>query len=95
MHEVTDLEQLESYKDYLKSQSKEQLIVFLVNQKYIEKELRDRLFLLTGCSDFGNSDGMNGTCVECSVNNEQQWRRCCLFRKMYHDYRAIKQNNVR
>ena len=57
-----------------------QLQIFLHNQKYITETLRDRLFKLTGCKDFGNLDGMNGTCVDCFYNERELFDRCWNFK---------------
>lgn len=56
-----------------------QLQIFLHNQEYIAETLRNRLFKLTGCKDFGNLDGMNGTCVDCSYNERELFDRCWNF----------------
>ncbi len=58
----------------------EQLQIFLHNQEYITETLRNRLFKLTGCKDFGNLDGMNGACVECSVENKSLFDKCWNFK---------------
>lgn len=58
----------------------EQLQIFLHNQELITENLRDRLFKLTGCKDFGNIDGMNGACIECSYEDEELFNRCWKFK---------------
>ena len=71
-------------------QSKEQLIIFLKNDDYIKQKLHDKLFLLTGCGSFGDSDGTNGSCVDCCYNNPQMFERCNLFQSVFHQYRKQK-----
>ena len=40
-----------------------------------------KIRLLTGCSGFGDYDPMNGSCVDCSINNEKQWTKCREFKE--------------
>ena len=75
-----------SKDEFLKNQSKEQLIIFLKNREYVENRLRNRLFLLTGCSDFGNCGGMNGSCVECSYDREKLFESCHKFKDWFHEF---------
>lgn len=77
-------------QEFYEKQSKEQLIIFLNNHEYIEKAYNERLFLLTGCGDFGNSDGTVGSCVDCSYENPDLWERCHSFTFAYHDYKKKK-----
>lgn len=58
----------------------EQLQIFLHNQELITENLRNRLFKLTGCRDFGNLDGMNGACIECSYEDKELFNRCWDFK---------------
>lgn len=58
---------------------KEQLIVFLHNEELENERLREKLFLLTGCREFGNMDGMDGTCVYCNEKDKNLADRCFLF----------------
>lgn len=58
----------------------EQLQIFLHNQELITENLRNRLFKLTGCRDFGNLDGMNGACIECSYEDKELFNRCWNFK---------------
>ena len=81
------LDMFKSKKEYYESQSKEQLIIFLNNQEYIENTLRERLFLLGGCDNFGCCDGTDGACVDCLYTNRPLWDRCHCFTWAYHDYR--------
>ena len=57
-------------KEYLDKVSRETLYVFINNDKYIINSLRERLFKLTGCRDFGNVDGMNGSCILSLTKNK-------------------------
>ena len=56
-----------------------QLKIFLKNNELIIDNLRERLFKLTGCRDFGNLDGMNGSCIECFYNDEKLFKECESF----------------
>ena len=67
-------------KDFLNQQSKEQIIIFLNNAEYHIKSLQQRLYKLTGCSEFGNVDGMNGSCVECFYENRELFDKCEKFK---------------
>ena len=67
-------------KEFLDQQSREQLYIFLNNDEYTIINLRNRLKKLTGCGDFGNLDGMNGACIECSIDNKELFDRCWSFR---------------
>ena len=67
-------------KEFLDQQSREQLYIFLNNDEYTIINLRNRLEKLTGCSDFGNVDGMDGYCVECSIDNKELFDRCWNFK---------------
>lgn len=75
--------------DHLQNESKEQLIIFLHNSEYTIDNLRKRLEVLTGCVDFGNVDGMNGACVECSHENKELFDKCWNF-KFPKDNSAVK-----
>ena len=65
--------------DSLQNETKEQLIIFLHNSEYTVDNLRDRLYRLTGCGDFGNVDGTVGTCVECFYDNPELFNKCWEF----------------
>ena len=65
---------------FLQGQTKEQLIVFIHNNEYTINNLRNRLLKLTGCADFGNVDGMNGICVDCSYSDQELFNKCWQFR---------------
>ena len=64
----------------LEEQSKEQIIIFLHNAELQIESLRNRLEKLTGCREFGNIDGMNGSCVDCSYENKELFNKCWNFR---------------
>ena len=49
----------ESKEDFLKNQTHEQLEIFVKNGELIQDNLRQRLFVLAGCGDFGGQDGTN------------------------------------
>ena len=65
--------------DFLKEQTKEQLIIFLHNTELQLESLRDRMYKLTGCREFGALDGMNGNCVECFYNDKKLFEKCEQF----------------
>ena len=67
-------------KEFLDKQSREQLYIFLNNDEYIINSLRERLYKLTGCHDFGNVDGMNGTCIDCFYTNRPLFDKCWNFK---------------
>jgi hypothetical protein len=81
-------------QEFYESQSKEQLIIFCKNNDYLEETLRDRLFLLSGCGNFGYPDGTDGACVDCFYNNRELFRRCEYFAGAYHNYRKDKQEVI-
>jgi hypothetical protein len=45
---------------------------FLENEKRVD-EIRNCLLI---CKQFGNLDGMVGSCVDCSYNNEELFNKC-------------------
>ena len=45
----------------------------------IERSLRERLYRLTGCSNFGGCDGTNGSCHYCSEANDGLFEKCKQF----------------
>lgn len=66
-------------KEFYESQSKEQLIIFLLNGNRENKLLREKLGMLTGCPCFGDCDGMNGSCVDCYYDNPTLNMQCSQF----------------
>lgn len=73
-------------KEQLKDIPRSQLEVMVNNKDYVIDILRDRLFLITGCREFGGQDGTNGGCVECFYNTPDLHNRCCLFQMAMHSY---------
>ena len=71
---------MKTSNEFLKKQTKEQLIIFIHNDEYIIDELRKRLYKLTGCGNFGGVDGMDGSCIECSYNNAKLFEKCENFK---------------
>ena len=76
----TPTQEIKMNKDFLDRQPREQLYIFINNDEYTILNLRNRLEKLTGCADFGNLDGTNGCCVECSIDNKELFDRCWNFR---------------
>ncbi len=84
----------ESKEDFLKNQTHEQLEIFVKNGELIQDNLRQRLFVLAGCGDFGGQDGTNGSCVECYYNNRELHERCCLFQSALHIHLLNQRKSV-
>lgn len=73
---------MELYKtkeEFYKAQTKEQLIIFLMNQELTNNRLENTLVELTGCCHFGEVDGTNGACVECFYENKELFNKCEQF----------------
>lgn len=85
----------ESKQEFLARQSHEQLEIFVMNAEMCNDILRDRLFLLSGCRDFGGQDGTNGSCCDCFHNNRDMFERCCLFQGAAHTYLHSKYASAR
>ena len=66
-------------ENFLKEQTKEQLIIFFHNTELQLENLRDRMYKLTGCREFGALDGMNGNCIECFYNDRKLFEKCEQF----------------
>lgn len=66
-------------REFFESQSKEQLIIFLLNGDRENELLRKKLQMLTGCGGFGDCDGMNGSCVDCYYENPTLNMQCSQF----------------
>ena len=64
----------------LENQSKNTLVTWLLNSEYQRLLLNKRLEKLTGCPEFGNLDGMNGVCVECSYEEPELFDKCWNFK---------------
>ena len=67
-------------KEFLDTVPRETLYIFINNDEYIINSLQERLFKLTGCCDFGNVDGMNGSCIECFHSNRELFEKCEHFK---------------
>ena len=66
--------------DFLKDQTKEQLIIFLHNTELQLESLRDRMYKITGCREFGTLNGINGNCIECFYNDKKLFEKCEQFK---------------
>lgn len=73
-------------EEFLKNCTHEELEIFVLNHERSEKELRKRLFLLSGCGDYGRHDPMNGSCVDCYYEHRDLFERCCAFEDMVSSY---------
>ena len=80
-------------RDDLKMLTREQLEVMVYNGELIIGEYGHKLGLLTGCEFFGDADGMDGECYDCSLNNPQLHNRCLIFRKAFVEYVKSKLKN--
>lgn len=60
--------------------SREDLVVRIKNYEYISDNLRDRLYKLTGCRNFGGCDGMDGSCHYCLEENRELFDKCWDFK---------------
>lgn len=58
----------------------EQQIMLLHNAESHIENLRKRMFILTGCREFGTVDGMNGTCIDCYYENNELFKKCEKFK---------------
>ena len=67
-------------KESLMNESKEQLVIWLLNNEAMRLQLHKRLEKLTGCAEFGLCDGMTGFCVECSYEQPELWEKCHNFK---------------
>ncbi len=76
----------ESKRDFLRGLTHEQLEIFVLNNEYKEEKLRKKLFLLSGCREFGSCDPSNAACIECFHNNQCLFDRCCPFSDMINSY---------
>lgn len=84
------LESVKSKKEFYESQSKEQLVIFLLNTEYENERLKNKLKILTGCESYGDSDGMDGSCVECYHRNPILQMKCSQFQT--NIYKKQKKN---
>jgi len=67
-------------ENFLKHQTKKQLIIYLHNTELELENLRNRMYKITGCRDFGNPDGTDGVCVECYYNKKELFDKCWDFK---------------
>ena len=67
-------------REELEKESKEQLIIWLLNSEKTRIQLHKRLDKLTGCGDFGLCDAMVGFCVECSYEQPELFEKCWNFK---------------
>ena len=72
-------------RDY-ENMSRNELIILARNLSYLNERNEGKVKLLTGCLGFGDFDPMNGSCVECSYDDEEQWKKCREFREKMHEY---------
>lgn len=80
-------------EEFYESQTKEQLIIFLLNGNYENELLREKLGMLTGCTRFGDCDGMNGSCVDCCYNNPTLNMQCSQFQGTFTRMLRERENN--
>lgn len=60
--------------------SRDDLVIRIRNYEYISDNLRDRLYKLTGCRNFGGCDGMDGSCHYCLEENRELFDKCWDFK---------------
>ena len=60
--------------------SRDDLDIRIKNYEYISDNLRDRLYKLTGCRNFGGCDGMDGSCHYCLEENRELFDKCWDFK---------------
>lgn len=75
--------------DYTKY-DKKQLEIFCHNKDLIEERDKNKIFLLAGCPCFGDLDGMDGSCVDCSEENPNLFDRCHFFKFSLKDFITYK-----
>lgn len=67
-------------REDLMNESKEQLVIWLLNNEATRLQLHKRLEKLTGCAEFGLCDGMTGFCIECYYEQPELWEKCHNFK---------------
>ena len=67
----------------IEDDGKEELIIILKNTESQLDLAEDKVEYLTGCPHFGESDGMNGTCVDCSYDCKWLWEKCQPFNNIF------------
>lgn len=60
--------------------SREDFVIQIKNCEYVSDNLRDRLYRLTGCRNFGGCDGMDGSCHYCLAENRALFDKCWDFK---------------
>lgn len=63
----------------LKNFSREELEQIIEYQHYTMQHLREQLYKLTGCYNFGSCDGMDGSCHYCSEQTPETFEKCWNF----------------
>ena len=91
----SSLRKYDTKRDFLRQQSHEQLEIYVINADRTEENLRKRLFLLTGCRDFGDSDGTVGSCIDCSFEHPDMFNRCDAFKDMIRAYDGYSEKRRR
>ena len=81
-----DKESGKTKREWLMEQSHEQLVTFIMNGDMTQDILREKLYLLAGCRNFGSSDGMDGSCVDCYHENRLLFNRCYMFGEKYRKH---------
>lgn len=69
--------------EWLQTLSKDQLIIMLKNTQYQLELAEDKVEYFTGCRAFGESDGTNGSCVDCSYECPDLWEKCHPFNTIF------------
>ena len=57
------------------------------------KEAERKVQFLTGCAEFGNTDGMDGSCQTCFHEDRALFDRCMAFGHAYREYRTKQIQN--
>lgn len=78
--------------EWLQTLSKDQLITMLKNTQYQLELAEDKVEYFTGCRAFGESDGMNGSCVECSYECHALWEKCHPFNTIFWPWHCDRAN---
>ena len=73
--------------------SKHDLQIFYKNNQYTINKLRLKIQFLTGCSQFGSSDGTDGSCIECYYDHLDLWTRCQAFGHAFDEYQKELKND--
>lgn len=79
-----------SRDEWLRTLSKDDLIIMVHNLEYRLELTEDKVEYLTGCRGFGENDGMNGSCVECSYDWPLEWEKCRNFNDIFWRWHCKK-----